>query len=338
MVACSHVLSASSPTFVKWQIANVNIGYLGVLMFFIVSGIVISASMERTKNVQLFWRQRFWRLFPAYLVSLGICALLFLWFPGDLNDSAYGHIKEHFWLSFAANLTMIQGFLGFDNFIPAYWTLAYEMLFYVMLSGVFLAGMGAKAYRLIWVLIGFLYFSAILGILKHGHVGSYKAILVGYFWLGIWFQRFLTNQINAKQFWTTLVLFQLSVMAAWYVNIQKFPGIESGGAIINQASPGSMAVSFLGSTLLFLSIFALRSRSFPKFLVQLGTVSYSLYLFHWIAIRLAGHLFDPTTSTVLFIVTSISFIAVITGLGYRLIELPSLNQAKMQRAKVLLIE
>ena len=47
-------------------------GYFGVAFFFIISGFVISYTLESTGSLSLFWRHRFIRLFPALL----LCSLL----------------------------------------------------------------------------------------------------------------------------------------------------------------------------------------------------------------------------------------------------------------------
>src|SRR3954449_3383332 len=50
-------------------------GPAGVMLFFLVSGYIIPASLERHGNQRRFWIGRFARLYPLYLVVCGLVAL-----------------------------------------------------------------------------------------------------------------------------------------------------------------------------------------------------------------------------------------------------------------------
>ena len=328
MVVATHIFELGVPNYRKVGGASFNLGLLGVLLFFIVSGTVISSSIERSKSLKVFWAQRFWRLFPAYWVSLVVSATLFLVFPSELNFLVYGHLKERFWASFGANLTMLQGFLGFDHFIPAYWTLGYEMMFYFALSLLFAVKLGKHSHYLLWVLSALIVFFGVYGFLKGTHVGSFKLILCGYFWMGIWVQRMLKNEVTVKQFWASIVAFQAAVAVTWYANFLVHPAPVPDAFAEFPYSPLAMAVAFFGSTIIFLSFLAARSREFPKAFIVLGNVSYSLYLFHPLAMSVGGKIFDPTVVPFLFTPIALTLTVLFTTLAYRYVELPSLKKVK----------
>ncbi len=247
-VVATHIFELGIPGFRQITSAGCNLGLLGVLLFFIVSGTVISASVERAPSLKVFWLQRFWRLFPAYWASLIFSAALFLIVPAELNYAIYGSIKERFWSSFAANTTMLQGFIGFDHFVPAYWTLGFEMMFYFALSLFFLTKLGRHSHQVLWVISGLIMFASIYGYLKGGHVGSFKLTLCGYFWLGIWVHRFLKNEVSSKHFWIALMVFQISVVSTLYVNFNLFPAKLQEAYSEHPFSPVAMLTAYLGAT------------------------------------------------------------------------------------------
>jgi peptidoglycan/LPS O-acetylase OafA/YrhL len=121
-------------------------GYLGVDMFFVISGFVIAQMLIKAQaagavDLRVFWLQRVWRIVPAYVVMLGVVgwvtALLFL--PKNFQE-----FQQSWWhaLGFLSN----QFFAGYgDYFSPAVveqpllhtWSLAVEMQYYVVFPLVF---------------------------------------------------------------------------------------------------------------------------------------------------------------------------------------------------------
>lgn len=97
-------------------------GYLGVNLFFMISGFVIFMTLERTARPMDFVVSRFSRLYPAYwgalLVTFALTHLIGL--PG----------KTVGWDVLLVNTTMVQGFFGVDHVDGVYWTLEVELLFY----------------------------------------------------------------------------------------------------------------------------------------------------------------------------------------------------------------
>lgn len=99
------------------------IGKFGVHVFFIISGFVILHSISRVKNVCKFIKGRILRIYPTYAVSVIITFIVvsFLGLPGrqvSLTD-------------LFINLTMLQHFFGIKNVDGVYWTLVYEIIFYI---------------------------------------------------------------------------------------------------------------------------------------------------------------------------------------------------------------
>ena len=59
---------------------QLNTGLYGVLVFFLVSGYIIPASLERHGRVRTFWIGRVFRIYPLWS---SLCAVLLVGFAGS---------------------------------------------------------------------------------------------------------------------------------------------------------------------------------------------------------------------------------------------------------------
>ncbi|TGD80301.1 acyltransferase family protein [Hymenobacter wooponensis] len=108
-------------------------GWLGVQLFFMISGYVVLMSAQG-KTVKQFFLSRVTRLYPAYWVC---CTLTFVFFrafgprPGQLGWSDALDVSLTKWL---VNLTMLQEFVGAKLVDLSYWSLTIELTFYFLIS------------------------------------------------------------------------------------------------------------------------------------------------------------------------------------------------------------
>lgn len=100
-------------------------GAAGVQLFFIISGFVIFMSARRANRPSDFAISRAARLYPPYWISLVFAVVLLLLHPVPGFSFTWGQAL--------ANLTMVQRWVGVDNVVDVYWTLAVEMQFYVII-------------------------------------------------------------------------------------------------------------------------------------------------------------------------------------------------------------
>ena len=114
----AHLLDDSVPTFA--------VGALGVQMFFVISGYVILMTAYRSPSRGAFVRARAIRLYPAFLVCLGLTTTWAL----ALHLSYY-ELSPSAWL---LNLTMVPGWFGARAADGVYWTLRYEIGFYALVA------------------------------------------------------------------------------------------------------------------------------------------------------------------------------------------------------------
>ncbi|WP_068484050.1 acyltransferase family protein [Pseudoclavibacter helvolus] len=99
-------------------------GGFGVQLFFIISGFVILMSAERSKRASDFAISRFTRLYPAYWIAVIISIIV-----GSIAQVPGTQLTP---LEMLLNFTMIQRLLLVPDVNGAFWTLAVEMQFYVI--------------------------------------------------------------------------------------------------------------------------------------------------------------------------------------------------------------
>ncbi|MEW2357203.1 acyltransferase family protein [Spirillospora sp. NPDC029432] len=137
VVVFEHSLDVLFPEIRRGVSPWFDFGRYGVFVFFIVSGYIVPASLERRGSVREFWIGRMFRLYPlwavAAVVGLGLGLAKAGWDPpGDLTAKP--------WTSALAHLTMLQDLLGVPNALNVFWTLSYEMVFYLLVTAMFVAG------------------------------------------------------------------------------------------------------------------------------------------------------------------------------------------------------
>lgn len=108
-------------------------GIFGVMLFFLVSGYIIPASLERRGDLREFWTGRFFRLYPLYFLVFAVSLLILPQVNVALAASAYHRPL----VSAGANSVMLADLLGVGASIGVGWTLAYEMVFYFFVSALF---------------------------------------------------------------------------------------------------------------------------------------------------------------------------------------------------------
>ncbi|WP_293996117.1 acyltransferase family protein [Sphaerotilus sp.] len=125
-------------------------GYLGVSLFFLISGYVIFHSAQGA-TVRAFAASRVARLYPAYWVSVCLTAGV-VWalasstFAVGLRDDLLNLTMVMHWLPDALGVALVDG---------AYWSLAVEFQFYLLMGAVLWVGALARieALLVVWLLL-----------------------------------------------------------------------------------------------------------------------------------------------------------------------------------------
>jgi len=122
-------------------------GNYGVFVFFIISGYIVPASLERKGSVRTFWVSRLFRLYPLYLLAVGIAVALYLVHFGSLRGEGSDPTA-----SVLSQLLMMSNVLGGNNLPNVVWSLSYEMVFYLLLTALFIARVHKRSS---WYALGF---------------------------------------------------------------------------------------------------------------------------------------------------------------------------------------
>lgn len=119
-----------------WFTTIAGYGYLGVNLFFLISGFVIAMSAEKATWLP-FLRARFIRLVPAMWVcasvtAIGILALAVLTETQETQSTFVSRaLAKNTWGNYFASLTLAPSWFGFTGIDSAYWSLRIEVQFYL---------------------------------------------------------------------------------------------------------------------------------------------------------------------------------------------------------------
>lgn len=128
-------------------------GELGVPLFFVISGFVLLMTAW-DKTVPAFVASRIGRLFPAYwaAVAVSLVIVLVLWPEGW---ASMGRVISR--STALLNVTMVQGAFGVPDVDGPYWTLWYELRFYLLVVMLMLVGITRArvlAFATLWPIAG----------------------------------------------------------------------------------------------------------------------------------------------------------------------------------------
>ncbi len=255
-------------------------GYLGVYVFFVLSGFVIAHSVRDViitpAFVGRFALRRSLRLDPPYWVAIA-AALVVMAANQEQPLPSVGAVAAHF--------AYVQQFVGVPHIIGVFWTLCLEIQFYLAYVVLMLAVQRAARGRVWWVFGPFWLLSLVVavGAIHWGH-----ALFVWawpYFFLGAITAWHYERRISSRAW---LAIAGVSCVAlAWS---------RSRWLTANDA-PERVGVAAATALALFL---AGRARRGERSLLQLvtlgrpmqylGRISYSLYLTHVLTCSLAASL------------------------------------------------
>ena len=117
-----------------------NLGQYGVFVFFLVSGYIVPASLERKGSVRGFWISRAFRLYPMFLLALVLSAVAYKTGHGTIANAGHDPAAASLGWMF-----MLQNLVAGLNVPVVTWTLSYEMVFYLLLAGLFSWGVHRRS-------------------------------------------------------------------------------------------------------------------------------------------------------------------------------------------------
>lgn len=280
-------------------------GRVGVAAFFLVSGYVIPFSLQSTTgqhSIIDFWLKRFFRLWPAYWLSIFLAILI--------------GTKEVAKMSFSdilINFTMLQGFVGKLNVIPVYWTLQVELCFYFIITILlfFLKSRDEKYCRTLSVFFALL--ALAMGLLRY-YVGIKLPVAIPIA-MALMFLSALARirRLNGHA---------LPYGLACLILVLFVPTCIFGYA--DAIEPDQKSVHYIAAYTISIVLFFVfeKLRDMPKHLVFLGTISYSFYLMHELVIFMVDS-YAPDLNIALRICVVFALTVGISVICFYLVEKPA---------------
>jgi peptidoglycan/LPS O-acetylase OafA/YrhL len=300
MVVIQHLLAEQFPAYQQWTHANLDLGRVGVVAFFLVSGYVIPLSLAG-QTLAGFATRRFFRLYPVYWLAFAV----FL-----ITDQLTTNRADGFGVTaLILNVLMLHGLLGVVSILPPAWTLSIELLYYVQSAT-------AKARRLLDA-----------------------SVYLGWAWLAFYLLLCVGERITGRDLPTTLPLLLFVAGLGHAIHLRDSTGgtawraLLCGGTILvplgaylgvdgdGEWPPFTYSVSFLGGLALFGLFYLLRRRRMVPGLTFLGAISYAVYLFHPIVMLV----FEEPLHGVVNVLANIVTLLVVAYLVHRFVEKPSID-------------
>lgn len=298
-------------------------GYMGVELFFIISGFVIAMTLESSASALDFVVRRFVRIWPALIVSAVITFFLLNW-----SDSPFALTRRQYWPNFLPSLTLTptslwSGWFPKVDFVTGvYWSLVVEIRFYMIAVLLFWLFSRQKMARNLVIFTIVIYIArALLRRAMPGYNGVYDALFIPdympWFAAGAVFYELYKERITRG---AALIL--IAVMYALIARVST-----------NYAMIGRDPIVASTAALSFLALFwllATKSASLRIFeirpLVWIGECSYSIYLYHYAVGMILISQVSKTIGLIpqLLLVAAISLLVFAIGrISYVAVENPS---------------
>jgi peptidoglycan/LPS O-acetylase OafA/YrhL len=336
-------------------------------------------SLERHGSLRRFWVGRLFRIYPAFLAAAALMGVLIasgvLTLTAPLQKESAGGALAH--------VTMLCDLVGVRGIVRVFWTLSYEMTFYLIVAGLFVYGLHrrstwwASGLAATALLAGPLLPDALLTpgfqsrrlvaaalvVLVAGSIAAYlsgrRAAVLAAGAVGIGFVLLPALNGSSSEVATIIsswqALLMLAVMFAGTVIYHAQYGlvgrraagltlagvtvcvigahwIHLRGEVNSAAGLATMRGMWIGTTLAVVATFAvgfvLRRRPVPRLLAWFGTISYSVYLLHAIALLVFLKVLPAAYERALpaRVGIGVLFVAVVLAMSwvsYRLVERPA---------------
>ncbi|GAA4103364.1 acyltransferase [Actinomadura miaoliensis] len=280
-------------------------GYLGVDLFFLISGFVILMSVWG-RGLADFTVSRITRLYPAYWFSVALVGVIYL-----TTGLGKGRPED-----LIPNLTMFQRGMGVTDVSGVYWTLWVEMHFYALIALLVVAGTTYRncvAFMGTWSVLAIFADETGNETLKNLLIPSYAP----YFIAGMAF--YLIHRFGSN-----ILLWGIAAFS-WAVSVRHALPIATGKpyhiAPADAWPAAPIIVTATYAVMALVAIGALRRLRW-RFFATLGALTYPTYLIHYEIGPVLGHAIYPGIP--LEIATAVLIAAVLAAayLIHRFIERP----------------
>lgn len=289
--------------------------YLGVPLFFVISGFVIAYSAEG-RTAWDFAIARLVRIYPGFVICMTLTALTVAMFGAPRL-----HISFAQW---AANLTIAAPSFGQPYVDMVYWSIVCEGVFYALVTAMIASGLfGSRLPMLvaIWLLLSAmneLFLSS--AFVRHALITNYS----GFFGAGLMLYALYRGSGEAKIVGLLFIATLLGALQAnWNADWLRERGVELSPLIVISLGIGAVSIVAL----------CVRVRSFPvpaRVLAVIGGLTYPLYLVHQMIGYVVFNRLEGVAPPVALLVATIAAMLFSTTLFCQFVERPA--QRWMKRA------
>jgi peptidoglycan/LPS O-acetylase OafA/YrhL len=284
-------------------------GFLGVPIFFVISGFVIAYSAEGRTAIS-FAIARFARIYPGFVFCMTLTFIMLLAFGAPQFETGFAQ--------WAANLIIAAPALRQPYMDSAYWSLIYELTFYAWITILLAAGLFRRRIDLIslvWLCI------SLLNELVLDSVAIRKIFITdasGFFATGLLIYELHLGRRDA----VLQSLLAAAIACAVFQSIHNLAWLrDHTGALFDDWIVATICLASI-----VMIIWATRIRHLPlsgRVVFAIGGVTYPLYLLHqyigYVALQRIGPVANPAILVALVLVS----IGVLSWATWRYVERPS---------------
>ncbi len=304
-------------------------GYLGVNIFFVISGFVVALSVRRDRVdgrfIRNFILRRSLRLDPPYLVTIALTVLL-LWF---YNAGLHQHYTPMPTVrQTLANMFYMTGVLKIQPMLPIFWTLCLEVQFYLLFVLALWAGSCVQRRK------------SAAGRPLNGQLNWLSAIILG--GLGLWSIAIVGGWTRSFDGWfvNDWNLFLVGALLWWVIDrkisfgwLIGFAGLMTMASVRTQAWGTWTGLCTMAVIGIVAWAFDLETVLSNRPLQFIGRLSYSLYLLHaLIGPQIDGwvswHYRDSLLAALLSVAFSIAVSIAAAWVMHRYVEQPGIRCGK----------
>ncbi len=249
------------------------LGWLGVPVFFVLSGYCLAESIERHaargSSAAYFWGDRLLRIYPTYLAAL-IATVAVSALATPFNGRQLAGVFPQSFIALFGDLSLTSVWLGTPARLSVSWSLNYEIGFYLLIGCCLLFRSLSPHGRLFW-----------LGALTAFSLSP--AVTDSIPLLGMWPQFACGIGVHAASnkslalYWRLIVFVALAAGGVWAL-------MQSGWLA---AFPAFAALGLYGSLHL-----PFAARILPSVIPKIGVASFSIYLVHFPFIQPVSNLIN----------------------------------------------
>ena len=279
-------------------------GYLGVELFFLISGFVILMTAS-SGSLKKFAVSRLVRLYPAYWVGCTLTFAAILVFGADRFSTSLSQ--------YLLNLTMLQEFVGVRSIDGVYWSLAVELKFYALIALLLICRQihRAQAFLVAWLAVTVLLDLFPIERLRSALISDYAAYFIGGAMCFLVYSRGLTKARIAV------------IIASWVVALRGSLSSLSHAEQHYHAHFDRVTVAVIVS-MFFVVMFlvAVKRTGFmaKRDWITLGALTYPLYLIHQYIGYMIINLAYPVVNRHLALWGTVALVLALAYLMNRLVE------------------